>query len=178
MKAIKMLTGGMAASLFFLCATVSAQEMGAKIGFVNLTQAISNTEAAQTELSSMDTEFAGDQQRLQSLSGELQALQEKYTQDEAIMSDSEKRRMQADAEEKQVQLQLISERLQQNVQDRQQVFVDSMRPHLSQAIADVVSEGGYDLVLNASAVAFPNPAYDITSRVTAKLNQILENASN
>lgn len=88
------------------------------------------------------------------------------------MSESEKRRVSSDAQEKQVQLQMISERVQAALQERNQAFIDSMRENLGSAIQAVVQEGGYNIVLNADSVAFFDNTYDITAKVTAKLNEL------
>ena len=161
-------------SLVLLSNTATAQDT--KIGIVNLEQALFTSAAAQGVQDEMRAEFANDEQRAQTLQEELLGLQEKFQQDEAIMSDAEVRQMNADAQEKQLQLQLISERVQQAAQEKNQLFVDSMRQVLTEAIADVVAEGGYDLVLNSASVAYADPVLDITPKVTAKINQLGQNA--
>ena len=158
------------AGISLLSATAMAQ--GAKIGIINLEQALFTSEAARGVQQEIEAEFSSDVERAQSLQQELVALQEKFQQDEAIMSESEIRQMNADAQEKQLQLQLISERLQQAQQEKNQEFVESMRQTLTDAISDVVAEGGYDLILNAASVAYAAPVLDITPMVTAKINEL------
>jgi outer membrane protein len=82
--------------------------------------------------------------------------------------------MNSDAEEKQAQMQVIAERLQNAWQQRQQAFVERMRQSLGQAIEAVVEEGDYDIVLNAESVAYFDNAYNITTLVTAKLNEMAQ----
>ncbi|HLT64537.1 MAG TPA: OmpH family outer membrane protein [Pseudohongiella sp.] len=142
------------------------------IGIINLEQALFNTEAARQLETSTRSEFANDETRLEQLNAELRALIERAQRDESIMSESEMRALNSEAEEKQLQMRLIAERLQGAWQQRQQQFIDSMRDRLGQAIEAVVAEGKYDLVLNAEAVAFFNNSYNITALVTAKLNEL------
>ena len=142
------------------------------IGIVNLEQALFNSEVAKEMQAQIETEFRSDQQRADRLNTELRALVEKAQRDESIMSDAEKRELNSTAQEKQVQLQLISERVQTALQERQQSFVDSQRQNLGRAIEAVVQEGGSDLVLNAESAAFFNNSYSITALVTAKLNEL------
>ena len=142
------------------------------VGVVNLEQALFNSQAAQEMQAAISEEFADDQQRADRLNTELRELVTRAQRDESIMSDSEKRKINSDAQEKQVQLQLISERVQAALQERQQSFVDSMRQNLGAAIQSVVQEGGYTLVLNADSVAFFDNVYDISGKVTAKLNEL------
>ncbi|MCB1648081.1 MAG: OmpH family outer membrane protein [Pseudomonadales bacterium] len=142
------------------------------IGVVNLEQALFNSQAAQELQAQIQEEFRDDQQRAERLNTELRELVERAQRDESIMSDSEKRKINSDAQEKQVQLQMISERVQGALQERNQAFIDSMRQNLGAAIQAVVEEGGYTIVLNADTVAFFDNVYDITGKVTAKINEL------
>ena len=142
------------------------------IGVVNLEQALFNSQAAQEQQAQIQEEFRDDQQRAERLNGELRELVERAQRDESIMSDSEKRKINSDAQEKQVQLQMISERVQGALQERNQAFIDSMRQNLGAAIQAAVQEGGHAIVLNADSVAFFDNTYDITGKVTAKLNEL------
>ncbi|MEZ5492194.1 MAG: OmpH family outer membrane protein [Gammaproteobacteria bacterium] len=171
MKTVKSLM--LLVSLTLVPGFVMAQDT--KIGIINLEQALFNSEAARVVQEELQSEFSGDERRAQTLQEELVALQQKFQQDEAIMSESEIRQMNADAQEKQLQLQLISERVQQALQQKNQQFVESMRGTLTEAITDVVAEGGYDLILNATGVAYADPVLDITPKVTAKINELNQN---
>lgn len=142
------------------------------VGVVNLEQALFNSQAAVELQAVIQEEFRDDQERAERLNGELRELVERAQRDESIMSESEKRKINSDAQEKQVQLQLISERVQGALQERNQMFIDSMRQNLGAAIQAVVEEGGYTLVLNADSVAFFDNVYDISGKVTAKLNEL------
>ncbi len=142
------------------------------VGVVNLEQALFNSQAAQELQAVIQEEFRDDQERAERLNTELRELVERAQRDESIMSESEKRKISSDAQEKQVQLQMISERVQAALQERNQSFIDSMRQNLGSAIQAVVQEGGYTLVLNADSVAFFDNVYDITGKVTAKLNEL------
>ena len=88
--------------------------------------------------------------------------------------EQELQQLNSDAEERQVQMQVIAERLQNAWNQRQQQFIESQRQFLGQAIEAVVEEGNYDLVLNAESVAYFNNSYDITALVTAKLNELAQ----
>lgn len=158
------------AGVFMVPGIVLAQNT--KIGIINLEQALFNSEAARVVQEELQAEFSSDERRAQTLQEELIGLQQRFQQDEAIMSESEKRQLNADAQEKQLQLQLISERVQQALQEKNQQFIESMRQTLSAAITEVVAEGGYDLILNATGVAYADPVLDITPKVTAKINEM------
>ena len=149
----------------------NAAAQDAKIGILNAIQALFNSDAARVVQEELEQEFAQDEQRATELTEELTTLQEQYQQNEAVMSEDEVRRMNSDAQDLQVQLQLIQERVQTALQEKNQEFVQSMQEELTQAVTEVVAEGGFDLILNTESAPYFAPVLDITARVTAKLNQ-------
>lgn len=161
------------AALLVFSQSLFAQE-GPVIGVVNLEQALFNTEVARELEANIREEFSEDEARLEQLNAEMQEIIQRAQRDESILSESEMRRLNADAQDKQVQLRVVAERLQEAWEERQQEFVDGMRQNLGQAIEEVVQEGGYDLVLNAEQVAYFNNTYNITAQVTAKLNELTQ----
>lgn len=173
MKTIKILI----ASLSLVLLSQGAYAQGAKIGVLNALQALFNSDAARVVQQELDQEFAEDQERGTSLTQQLQELQQEFQQNEAVMTDEQKRRMNSNAQDLQVQLQLIQERVQNALQERQQAFVQTMQDELGTAVTEVVAEGGYDLILNAEAVPYFAPVLDITAQVTAKLNEITSQAN-
>ncbi len=148
-----------------------------KIGVLNALQALFNSDAAQVVQQELQQEFAQDEARAAELTEQLQTLQEEYQQNEAVMTEEEVRRMNSNAQDLQVQLQLIQERVQQALQEKNQEFLQSMQEELAQAVTDVVAEGGFDLILNVDSTPYFAPVLDITARVTAKLNENLQSGA-
>ena len=157
--------------LGFVVLTQNASAQDTKIGILNAIQALFNSDSARVVQQELEQEFAQDEQRANELTEELTALQEQYQQNEAVMSEEEVRRMNSDAQDLQVQLQLIQERVQTALQEKNQEFIQSMQEELTQAVMDVVAEGGFDLILNTESAPYFAPVLDITARVTAKLNE-------
>jgi len=156
-------------SLLLLSQGAFAQD--AKIGLLNALQALFNSDAAKVVQEELEQEFSIDEARAQELTDQLGSLQEEYQQNEAVMSEEEIRRMNSNAQDLQVQLQLIQERVQQALQTKNQEFLQSMQEELAAAVTDVVAEGGYDLILKVDSAPYFAPVLDITAKVTAKLNE-------
>lgn len=156
-------------SLALVVQTATAQD--SKIGVINALQALFNSDAARIVEEELQQELSIDEARAVELNAGLQELSDKFQQDEAIMTDEEKRRMTASAQDLQVQLQLIQERRQQAVQARNQAFLENNQAALAAAVTEVVAAGGFDLIINADSVPYFAPVLDITARVTAKLNE-------
>ena len=113
--------------ILWLAAAQNAAAQDAKIGILNAIQALFNSDAARVVQEELEQEFAQDEQRATELTEELTTLQEQYQQNEAVMSEDEVRRMNSDAQDLQVQLQLIQERVQTALQEKNQEFVQSMQ---------------------------------------------------
>ena len=156
-------------SLVLVSQSVFAQDT--KIGVLNALQALFNSDPARVVQQELEQEFSVDEERANELTEQLTALQEEYQQNEAVMSEEEIRRMNASAQDLQVQLQLIQERVQTALQEKNQEFLQSMQEELAAAVTDVVAEGGFDLILNVDSAPYFAPVLDITARVTAKLNE-------
>ena len=167
MKTLKTLI----AALCLVTASQGAFAQDTKIGVLNALQALFNSDAARIVQEELEQEFSADEARAQELSDQLTALSEKFQQDEAVMTQEEIRRMNSNAQDLQVQLQLIQERVQKALQEKNQQFLQSMQGTLAEAVSDVVAEGGYDLILNVDSAPYFAPVLDITAKVTAKLNQ-------
>ncbi|MBL6752790.1 MAG: OmpH family outer membrane protein [Pseudomonadales bacterium] len=167
MKTLKTLI----AALCLVTASQAAFAQDTKIGVLNALQALFNSDAARIVQEELEQEFSADEARAQELSDQLTALSEKFQQDEAVMTQEEIRRMNSNAQDLQVQLQLIQERVQKALQEKNQQFLQSMQGTLAEAVSDVVAEGGYDLILNVDSAPYFAPVLDITAKVTAKLNQ-------
>ena len=99
----------------------SASAQDTKIGILNAIQALFNSDAARVVQQELEQEFAQDEQRANELTEELTTLQEQYQQNEAVMSEDEVRRMNSDAQDLQVQLQLIQERVRRRCKKKSRI---------------------------------------------------------
>lgn len=163
-------------SLMFIAQGALAQD-GTKIGVLNALQALFNSDAAQIVQQELEQEFSADEARAIELSNQLTALRNDYQQNSAVMTQEQIRRMNSNAQDLQVQLQLINERVQQALQEKNQEFLESKQQELAKAVTDVVAEGGFDLILNSDSTPYFAPVLDITARVTAKLNENAQNSA-
>ena len=167
MKTFKILI----ACMSILLVSQGAMAQDTKIGVLNALQALFNSDAARVVQEELEQEFSIDETRAQELNEQLVALQAEYQQNEAVMTEAEIGRMNSSAQDLQVQLQLIQERVQKALQEKNQQFLESMQAELAAAVTDVVAESGYDLILNVDSAPYFAPVLDITAKVTAKLNE-------
>jgi outer membrane protein len=142
-----------------------------KVAVLDMAGALFNSDKAKAVDEQLKAETSEDETKVRNLAEQGRALQEKMQKDAAVMSDADKNKTQQQLEEINVQYQFLVQKLQNLLNERRQQFQQTYAPNLVQAIQDVVEEGQYDLVMRADAVLHFDPAYDITAKVTEKLNQ-------
>ena len=153
-------------------ATATVGKGGAlqKVAVLDMAAALFNTDRAKLIDLEMQKHNADDLSKIRSLADEGKKLQTKLKKDEAAMSDDEKRKTQEKIQEIGVQYQYLAEKLQKVTQDSRQQFQETYAPNLIQAISEVVQEENLDIVFRSEAALHYRNTYDITARVTEKLN--------
>ena len=142
-----------------------------KIAVVNVQRAIGETEEAKVMIAKLESDLGADQTSVRNLNSEINQLQEKLIKDGDVMSDVEKRKLQKDIEDKQLDYQFQVNKLQKAVNERQQDIVGQMAPKLEAVLKDIIEREKYDLVLHRQNVLHVDPALDITAQVTEALNK-------
>ena len=171
-KSVKTLVKGLAAMLVAVC-TLAAVDASAqlKIAVLNVQRALGESEEAKGLAEGIQQDLQEQQDELQALQEEIQALQEQLEKDAEILGDDEKRRIAKDIEDKRLDLEFGANKLQKEVQDRQEEILRQMAPKLDAVLKDLIEIEGYDVVLQRSGLLYVNTKHDITRKVTEKLNE-------
>lgn len=155
--------------LVLLAAIPAAAEL--KIASLDVQRAIGESEEAQVAVEKLQQELGGEQEALQALNTEITGLQERLRKDGEVLSETEKRKLQKDIEDKQIDYQFQVNKLQKALNDRQQDIIGAMAPKLDAVLKDIIAVDGYDLIVHRQNVLYVNSKHDITRRVTEKLNE-------
>jgi len=144
-----------------------------KVAVLDVQNAILRTEVAQKELKSMqaDAEFAALKAKGVSLETELKALIEEMQTKGLTWSEERKADQRKKMEYKQADLQLLSKKLQAEQTAVVQGLLRRFAKAAQVAVQDVIKSGGYGLVLDAKAAQYYDTSFDITAKVTDKLNK-------
>lgn len=129
------------------------------------------TQAAQQLGQQLNQQLAPQTQRLQELGVEIQALQQRHQQDQALMSGDE-----VQALEQEIQLQSQEYRkLQQYINNAkvqtEQKFLASMKPRLDAVLRTYIETNNVGLIVNSSAVIYAAQGVDITADIATLLDQ-------
>lgn len=160
----------LALAAVILAGNAAAAEL--KIAVVDPMEAISNSTQFKKERESLEKDMAGDKSKLIKLQSDLNVCKQKMAADVAAMSQTEQVKLKTDCENKLRDYQILGQAFNKAAGEREQAMLRDIAPKLQRAVDAVAKEGGYDLVIQREALAFVKPAFEITDKVTIKLNAL------
>ena len=156
-----------------------AAPINAKTVVLNAEVAMLSTQYAQEAFKTLDEDagFIVDRERLELLQAEGQALVEKFQKDQEILSDEEKLDMQKQLQDKQADIQFLSNKLQSKAQEVQQEVVSTLTPTFQKVLGELIAQKEYDMIVAPQALLYADPDLDITEEVIAYLDNALTEKS-
>lgn len=151
---------------------VGAQAQTGKIAVFSLDQAILNSELAKQRLQKLseESEFKKNKDEVEKLRKEYRDLVEELKKESAVMTAAQ----QADAQKKINTLRADIEHNLKKIQAAQNDVVQQLgaevSPRVQKILEELLKEEEIGLILRAEAVIHANTSYNITSKVTDKLN--------
>ena len=159
-----------AIALFSVSSVAFAQ---GKIAVVNLQQAILQTDFAQQQLEEFTASdaFAEDKAEFDRLNADLEKLYQEFQRDQAAMSEDQQLAAEQKLRSKQSDLEYVRNKLQTLQQQNAQRVLAELAPLAQQVLQDVIKTEGIGLLLNAQSALYSDVGYNLTAKVTDKLNQ-------
>lgn len=161
----------MAAVLALLVSVVSLPALGEiKIGVVNVQGAILASEEAKRLTAQIKEEFSDDEQAIVALQTEANTKIQQMQKDADVMSEAERRRVQQELESINNDFVYQRQKLQRQIDERQQELFAGIDQKVSRAIEDLVRDEDFDIIIPRQAAIYVSDVYDVTRKVTEKLN--------
>ncbi|MBT3428308.1 MAG: OmpH family outer membrane protein [Gammaproteobacteria bacterium] len=157
-------------SLGFLGSTTVVAEV--KIAFVDVDRAVASSEAAKKLLVQLQGEFSTDEDTIKGIQTDAAALLQRLQKDGEVMSEDEKRRLQQEIESLNNDFVYQRQKLQKEVAARQGELFAGTEVKVRKAIEELVLENDYDMILPRATALFVGELYDVTRKVTEKLNEM------
>jgi len=155
-----------------LALTSSAVLAEVKIAVVDVQTAILQSEEAKRLLKQIQSEFKDEEDKIRALQSEAAAILEKFQKDADVMSDAEKVRLQKQIESKNNDFVFFRQKLQRSIEERQKELFSGVDAKVQKAIEELVLADDYDMILPRQAALYVGDLYNITRKVTEKLNQL------
>jgi outer membrane protein len=133
----------------------AAADAPAKIGLLNVRQAIVATAEGKQAAAQMQSQFAPQQSELENMQKQIQDLQTRLTNGARTLSDEEKARLQRQGEFLARQIQRKQDDLNESVNVAQSDIFDSIGRKMSEVLDRYSREKGYGIILDTSAQGSP-----------------------
>ena len=168
MSKLNLILGLVIAASVALTSNVAAADY--KIGVVQAVRVLESAPQADAAKKKLETEFAGKDKSLVSKQKELKALEDRAAKDSAIMSESERARLERDVMNMRRELKRDSDEFRDDVNFRRNEEFAKIQKMIVEAIQSIAAEQKYDLVLG-EGVIFASKAVDITDLVIDRLKK-------
>ena len=156
--------------LSVIVSTIAIAEV--KLAFVDVDRAVASSAAAKELLTQLQGEFSTDEDTIKSIQTDAAALLQRLQKDGEVMSEDEKRRLQQEIESLNNDFVYQRQKLQKEVAARQSELFAGTEVKVRKAIEELVLENDYDMILPRAAALYVGDLYDVTRKVTEKLNEM------
>jgi outer membrane protein len=150
---------------------ISMSAHAEKVAVLGVQQALMASAAAVEFRSSVKSEFAKDDKKLLDLEKQVKAARDKVTKNKDLASPDELKKMKIQFQKVFAEYQRSGQALQQKRMQKEQAFIQEMKPRLDKVIRSLIEKEGYDVVLAKQATLFAKKELDITPRVVELLNK-------
>ena len=132
--------------------------------------ALMSSDVAKKAVDKLQTELKVQRDRMAQLKTDIEGYEAKFKKDGAIMSDTDKKNLQKQAEGKLREYQNLGQAVEKRTQEVQNDLLRRMIPEMEKAIDDIQKTSKYDIIIEKKNVIFADPSVDITKKITEKLN--------
>ncbi|MCG8707217.1 molecular chaperone Skp [Brenneria sp. 4F2] len=154
-----------AASLGLALAASAGVQAADKIAVVNVSNIFQQLPQRETVARQLENEFKGRATDLQAMEKDLQTKMQKLQRDGSTMKASDRSKMEKDLMAQRDQFSAKAQAFDQDNRRRQMEERNKILSRIQDAVKSVASKEGYDVVIDANAVAYSANAKDITADV-------------
>ncbi|AJJ10915.1 outer membrane family protein [Yersinia rohdei] len=154
-----------AAGLGLALAASASVQAADKIAIVNVSSIFQQLPARETVAKQLENEFKGRASELQKMEQDLQAKMQKFQRDASTMKASDRSKTEQDIMKQRDAFSQKAQAFEQDNRKRQNEERNKILSRIQDAVKSVASKGGYDVVIDANAVAYADPSKDITADV-------------
>lgn len=141
-----------------------------KVGFVDLAKLSESAPQIKSAQSKIDAEFSSREQELIALQKELGRLEERLVKDGAVMSDSERGKLERDILGKRRDMKRAQEEFRDDLNIRKNEMLRQVNIEIGEVIEKFAKSEKYDLIL-AQGVMYAGESVDITDLILGKLGK-------
>lgn len=156
-------------SLLGLLLVTAAPAQGLKIGFVNAAKILDQAPQAESARNRLEKEFAPRDKGLVDAQRVLRRQEEQLAQDGAVMSETERRKLERDVIAQKRELNRSQAEFREDFNIRRNEELGKLQRLIYETIVQLAKEQNFDLIVNDGAVIFASDQVDITDEVLRRL---------
>ncbi len=134
-------------------------------------QALFATQAAKQLGQQLSQQLQPQSERLQAIGKELQALQKRHQEDQALMSADEIKQLELQINQQSQEFKKLQQYINNAKLQTEKKFLAAMRPKLDGALKAYIEDNDIALIINSSSVVYAHAGVDITTAITALLDK-------
>lgn len=142
-----------------------------KIAVVDVQKVLATAPQVAAIKTKLQNQFDPQSKAITELQKQLQADVEKYTKDNAVMKDKEKKDLQDKVTTEQKKVRDLEVSFQQNLVNAQNQAMQTILKQIQDTAEDIAKKQKYDLVLVKGAVLYSDATLDITDQVVTALKK-------
>jgi outer membrane protein len=156
-----------AAALFPLQASAEI-----KIGTLDMRTIMANSPQAKAAMEKLKKEFKAREEHIVAVERGLKDKAEKLQRNAAVMSDTEKSKLERDIMTSQRELQRLQSEFREDAAGRQQEEMKKLVDSVNQVVEKVAKAEKFDLILHSEAAPFSSKQIDITQKVMQAMPKV------
>lgn len=132
--------------------------------------ALMATDVARKAVDKLQVEMKLQRERMEAIRKEVKVIEDRFQKDASVLSETDKKNMQKQAESKLSEYRNLAETVQKRTQEVQAELLQRMVPKMEAVIDELRKANGYDIIVEKKNVIFADTTVDITRKITEKLN--------
>ncbi len=153
-----------------ICVGQSASALDLKLGVVDIARVLEESPQAEKARTALQEEFTPREQRLVDTQKKIHSLEEQLERDAAIMSESERSKLQRNILSKKRDFKRNQEEFRDDLNFKRNEILEKLQRDLIGSIRDYAKAEGFD-ILFAEGVIYANDSINITEKVLEKLKK-------
>ncbi len=132
--------------------------------------AVLSSNIAKKTIEDLNVSLKPQRERLEKLRSEIQGIQEKFQKDAKILSEKDKKDLQAQGQNKLNEYNSTTDGVQRRIEEAQATMLKTLMPKMEKIVEDLRKEGSYDLIIEKKYVIWSSESVDLTKKITDRLN--------
>ncbi len=144
-----------------------------RVAILDIQEAVLNTEEAKAQINTLrqTPDFARNRKEFEDIKKQLEQMADEFNKNREVMSAEQQADKGKKINDLRADLEFVAKKLQQSEREVVERILREIAPRAKTVIEELVKTESIGLLLDSKAAMFSDPSYNLTAKVTDKLNQ-------